>query len=196
MVEFLNEQLKQVEVLAIELRQFAANNLKAIVPTVYGQTQAAAAQKHSPGRVWDETSLFEKLAGNVSQREINLGKKIYDWMRKDGLRSVKFGTGQSDGSVYPVLVADGIRINPVYLSSNGKLYFQFGSLANKPVFGSIDNQRELMRKLNEIQNVDFSEADLSKYPGIPLSLITQDPAGPSKIMSALHWIDERIEDHR
>ncbi len=57
-VEFLNAQMKQVEVLAIELRQFQSKGLKAIVPTVYGQTQAAA-QRRAAGRTWDETSLFD-----------------------------------------------------------------------------------------------------------------------------------------
>jgi hypothetical protein len=59
-VEFLNEEMKQVEVLAIELRQFTASNLKAIVPTVYGQTQASA-QKRAVGRTWDEASISTNL---------------------------------------------------------------------------------------------------------------------------------------
>jgi len=48
------------EVLALELRQFAAQGLKTIVPVVFGQTQEAVARK-DPGRSerWTEARLIE-----------------------------------------------------------------------------------------------------------------------------------------
>jgi hypothetical protein len=116
-------------------------------------------------------------------------------MGRGGTRLVKFGTGQGDGSVYPVFTPNGVRINPVYLSSNGKLYFQFGALENKPVFGAIESRRALMQRLNEIPNVGFTDADLTKYPGIPLATIASDPNGKAKIMSTLRWIDNQIDGH-
>ncbi|MCC8963388.1 hypothetical protein H8A95_14000 [Bradyrhizobium sp. Pear76] len=67
-VEFLNEQMDPAEVLAIELRQFASKDLKTIVPTVYGQTQATARKRAGPVQRWDETTLFEKLSQTVGER--------------------------------------------------------------------------------------------------------------------------------
>jgi hypothetical protein len=93
-VEFLNAQMKQVEVLAIELRQFQSKELKAIVPTVYGQTQAAA-QKRVAGRTWDETSLFDKLSKSVDANALEIGKSIYEWMRNDGKRRWSSGPDSS-----------------------------------------------------------------------------------------------------
>lgn len=191
-VEFLNEEMSQVEVLAIELRQFTSNNLRAIVPTVYGQTQAAV-QKRAAGRAWDESLLFDKLRATVDEQQVVLGRQIFDWMRQDGRRQIKFGTGQTDGSVYPLLRPSGVTINPVYLSSGGKLYFQFGALQNKPVFGTVEKKRALMERINQVQNVGLTDVDLMKFPGVPLKTITKDPDGPKKIMSALRWIDEEIE---
>ena len=48
-VEFLNEQMDTVEVLAIELRQFASKERRTLVPTVYGQTQEASNRQSAPG---------------------------------------------------------------------------------------------------------------------------------------------------
>lgn len=54
-------------------------------------------------------------------------------------RRLVFGTGLELGFVYPLLQPAGVRINPVYLSTDGKLWLQFGSLKDKPVFGRWKN---------------------------------------------------------
>lgn len=191
-VEFLNEQMDPVEVLAIELRQFAGKDLKTIVPTVYGQTQEIVGKRRSAGQRWDETSLFTKLERTVGKEAFNVAKRIYEWMRKDGTRELVFGTGKENGSVYPVLKADGVSLNPAYLSSDGKLWLQFGSLQDKPIFGSIEARRKLMEQFNSIVAVNFTDADLMKYPSIPLSTIAADPDGVTKVISALTWMEHQI----
>jgi hypothetical protein len=134
------------------------------VPTVYGQTQETATKRGSPGPRWDDVSLFDKLGRTVGEEEIQIARQIYDWMRKDGTRAVIFGTGKENGSVYPDLKPNGVKINPVYLSSDGKLWLQFASLDNKPVFGPIESRRALMEQFNAISNINFSDADLAQLP--------------------------------
>jgi hypothetical protein len=192
-VEFLNEQMDPTEVLAIELRQFTSKELRTIVPTVYGQTQATAAKRAGPVQRWDEASVFEKLSRTVGEKELDLARQIYRWMGKDGKRSLVFGAGKENGSVYPAFRLDGTSINPVYLSSDGKLWLQFGSLENKPVFGSIDARRALMQRFNSIKGVNLTDVDLMKYPSIPLRTIAADPDGANKIIGTLKWMEEQIE---
>ncbi|QOZ42602.1 hypothetical protein XH89_03275 [Bradyrhizobium sp. CCBAU 53340] len=192
-VEFLNEQMDAVEVLAIELRQFESDELKVLVPRVYGQTQETATKRGSIGPRWDEGRLFDKLEATVGAKEMQIAKQIYEWMRKGGTRNIIFGTGKENGSVYPSFKPGGVTINPVYLSSDGKVYIQFGSLENKPVFGPIEKRRELMRRLNEIENVRLTDADLTKYPNVPLSIIGDDPLGSTKIIAALTWMEEQVQ---
>jgi hypothetical protein len=192
-VEFLNEQMDPAEVLAVELRQFEREGLKTLVPTVYGQTQEAARKRTGPGQRWDQSSLFDKLANTVGPKEVDLAKRIYEWMRKGGKRELIFGTGKENGSVYPAFRPGGVPINPVYLSSDGKLWFQFGSLENKPVFGSIDARRSLMEQFNSIQGLNFREDDLTRYRSVRLTTIVSDPEGQSKIMGALMWMEQQIE---
>lgn len=195
-VEFLNEQMDPAEVLAIELRQFASKDLKTIVPTVYGQTQATARKRASPVQRWDELSLFEKLSRTVGEMEFAIARTIYTWMGKGGKRPLVFGTGKENGSVYPVFKPSGISINPAYLSSDGKLWLQFGALDNKPVFGPIEARRSLMERFNEIRGANLRDADLSKYPSISLRTIATDPEGKAKVMNALEWMEEQIYQAR
>jgi hypothetical protein len=192
-VEFLNEQMDPTEVLAVELRQFTSGELRTIVPTVYGQTQATAAKRTGSVQRWDEASVFEKLSQTVGEKELELARKIYRWMGKEGKRSLVFGAGKENGSVYPVFRPSGTPINPVYLSSDGKLWLQFGSLENKPVFGSIDARRAFMQRFNTIKGVHLTDDDLMKYPSISLRTIAADPEGVNKIIGTLKWMEEQIE---
>lgn len=192
-VEFLNEQMDPTEVLAIELRQFTSKELRTIVPTVYGQTQATATKRAGSVQRWDEASIFEKLSHTVGNKELAIAKRIYRWMGKDGKRSLIFGTGKENGSVYPMFRPGGTPINPVYLSSDGKLWLQFGALENKPVFGLVESRRALMQHFNTVNGVDFTDGDLVKYRSIPLRTIAADPDGENKIIDALKWMEEQIE---
>jgi hypothetical protein len=45
LIEFLNEQFTNIEVLGVELRQYVGQGIKALVPRVVGQTEAAREQK-------------------------------------------------------------------------------------------------------------------------------------------------------
>jgi hypothetical protein len=190
-VEFLNKQMTPAEVLAIELRQFAADGLRTIVPMVFGQTQEAANKKRSTGQRWDEQRIFEALKARVTAPELEIARKVFDWMRK-GERTLVYGTGREYGSVYPLLRPAGVYINPIYLSTDGKLWVQFGSLKGKPVFGDLNKRRELLIRLGSVQGVDFGDADLTRYRPIPLSRIAADPDGLSNILSTLNWIDEQL----
>jgi hypothetical protein len=62
-VEFLNAQMDPAEVLAIELRQYSAGDLRTLVPMVFGQTQEATNRKgpRAIGQRWTEERLFSKL---------------------------------------------------------------------------------------------------------------------------------------
>jgi hypothetical protein len=144
-------------------------------------------------RRWDAASLFEKLKSTVGPKELQVAEKIYEWMSKDGKRELIFGSGRENGSVYPAFKVEGVNLNPVYLSSDGKLWFQFGSLENKPVFGSIESRRELIQRFDAVKGISFTDADLTKFRGIPLRVIAADPEGTTKIITALTWMEQQIE---
>jgi hypothetical protein len=192
-VEFPNEQMDPAEILAVELRQFVGKELKTIVPTVYGQTQVSATKRGNVAPRWDQGSVFDKLRQTVGAKELEIAERIYGWMRKGGMREVAFGVGRENGSAYPVFRPKGVRMNPVYLSSDGNLWFQFGSLDGKPVFGSIDSRRDLMQHFNSISGVNFTDIDLKRYPAVPLRTIAADPDGATKILEALSWMERQID---
>jgi hypothetical protein len=95
LIEFLNEQFTNIEVLGLELRQYVGEGIKALVPRVVGQTEAARDQK--------ERSSSRRRAGssNRTSREAFLAAspaesipffaQVFDEAQKRGLH-VSFGT--------------------------------------------------------------------------------------------------------
>lgn len=191
-VEFLNRQMNPAEVLAIELRQFEGQGLRTIVPTVLGRTETDGSKRPHvlPAPVWTEERLFARFKERFPA-EVDTARSIFDVMRECGDGMV-FGTGRVEGSAYPLFRPLGVRINPVYLSTEGKLWFQFDSLKSKPLFGDMDRRRELMNRF-AIEGAGFVEADLVGWKAIPLSTIAADAGAIETIRAAFVWLDQTIK---
>ncbi|MDR7038799.1 hypothetical protein J2X36_003570 [Methylobacterium sp. BE186] len=192
-VEFLNIQMNPAEVLALELRQFAGEGLRTIVPVVFGQTREAASRKEAvKGTRWTEDRLIAAFEDKYPAEEVAVARALLDWMKGTGLPLV-FGTGRENGSVYPLLKPQGIAINPAYLSTEGKVWLQFKSLEGKPVFGDMDRRRELMRRFAEVDGVTLDESSLNRWAAVPLAQAAADPAGATKLISAFEWIIQQVK---
>lgn len=192
-VEFLNEQMKSIEVLAVELRQFTSEGLRTIVPTVYGQTQEAMSKNNRDTPNWNEEALFEKMASNCNSAEIDFARRIFNWMTKDRNRDVIFGHGNVNGSVCPAFTPKGVPIRPIYISSDGNIWFQFGSLVGKPVFDSAERRKHLMERFNSINGINFGDEDLTRSRAISLKAILSHPDGEARFFAALSWMETQIE---
>jgi hypothetical protein len=111
-IEFLNKQMDPAEVLGLELRQFAGEGLRTIVPLVVGQTLQKASSPGGPERVWDEDSIFTDLSARRPAPEVKVARQIVDWMKSSGGK-LWFGSGHQDGSVSTGFTRkDGIQFYP------------------------------------------------------------------------------------
>lgn len=193
-IEFLNQQMNPAEVLGVELRQFEGQGLRTLVPLVVGQTQAATERRNlsrTQQRHWDEASIFDDLRSRCSDAELKVARRVADWMKENGDR-LWFGKGQKDGSMTAVFTGSGdTDFYPVILWTYGRLEFQFQWMKDRAFFNAIENRREFMNRLNEIQGVHITDNDLTKRPAVSLSVLASSPSGTEKLLSALNWAVER-----
>ena len=61
-IEFLDEQMDPAQVLAIEVKQYAGEGLKTLVPRVVGKVKET--EKTPEKRQWDEKSFFASIVFN------------------------------------------------------------------------------------------------------------------------------------
>ncbi len=145
-VEFLNRQMNPAEVLALELRQFLGDNgLRTIVPTLYGQTEETRGLKTAaPTKKWDDASFFEELTVRHLEA-VPVARKVADWMAQNADR-ITYGRGNVDGSINAVSVWSGQKLFPLTITTQGKLYINFGYCKRGPF--ELDPMRnEWMKRL-------------------------------------------------
>ena len=95
-VEFLNGQMDPVEVLAIEVRQFVGENLKALVPVVIGQTAGAQLRKGKDGKQWNEALFIGTLEERGDANGLHAARALLEWAQSRGLR-LWWGKGTTSG---------------------------------------------------------------------------------------------------
>lgn len=191
-VEFLNRQMNATEVLAIEVKQFTGQGLKALVPRVIGQTVEAQQVKsglYPGGRQWDEPSFFEDLEAKKGAKVAEVGRRILEWALANTGR-VWWGKGKDNGSFVPCL-SHGREVHyPFAVWSNGsiEIYFQH----YKAPFDSEVKKRELLNRLNAIQGVSIPESALSKRPNIQLAVFSA-PDRRKELLAVFNWFIAEIK---
>jgi hypothetical protein len=191
-VEFLNRQMTPVEVLALELKRYTGNGINTLAPTLFGQTEAARSVKSvGPSRRWDEATFFDELRSRSSDSSVKTASQILAWMKKN-LDHPIFGTGKVDGSITAYRYArDGKKIYPLMLSTQNKVYVEFGYCLKHAPFDQIEKRREWLDKLNELPNVHISAEAIDRFPWISLSNLESDTS--LKIfLDAMDWFIEEF----
>jgi hypothetical protein len=193
-VEFLNEQMDPAEVLALEIRQFAADGLATLVPTIIGNTARAKDGKRGPGpegREWDEASVLAELRSRCGNDDAAVGSKLLEWARSRGLR-IWFGRGKKDGTITPILDVKGTKQFFFAAWTYGSVEVQFEIMQRRPPFENIEARRELQRRLNLVPSVAIGDDALARRPSIPLATLRAESA-LRIFLDAFDWELEEIK---
>lgn len=192
-VEFLNGQMDPAEVLAIEIKQYAGQGLKTIVPRVIGQT-AEAQQKKSgvrEKRQWDEASFFEELEKNQGSDVMQVGRKMLEWATPNMTR-IWYGKGSQSGSFVPVLAHKEKDHMPFAVWTYGRIEIYFYWYQYKPPFDIEKKRRELLNKLNAIDGIDLSADAINRRPSIPLSVLVDETAC-QQFLQVFDWFIQEVK---
>jgi hypothetical protein len=193
-VEFLNGQMDPAEVLAIEVKQFVGEDLKALVPRVLGQTEAARRKKSADRgepRQWDESSFFEALRQRRGDQEAAAARSLLEWAKAHGLR-IWWGRGRQDGSFFPMYDN---RFGKNFLFSvwtYGAVELQFQHM-KMPPFSGEEQRRKLALRLSSIEGVSIPDAALNRRPSLKLGILS-GPGNLEKFMAAFDWMLSEVKE--
>ena len=208
LVEFLNEQMPRVEVLALEIRQYraAGGSAGALVPRLVGQTARAQAVKEPaataarrPAR-WTAAEVLESL-GPAGQETAAAGAAVHSWAAAHPWIRITGGSGLTDRS-FTMAADTGRDTSPhrgvlgVYATPrNGRpfLEIRIGPMLATPPYHRSPALERLTADLQAlgIPRLQAANAFTSARPNIPLSELAGD-----RITGLLSVIDRWIEDVR
>lgn len=192
-IEFLNEQMSQAEVLAVEIKQFVGQGLRSLVPRVIGQTSEAKNAKAGTRRgqrTWDESSFLQELGGRHGPEVAEIARKILEWAQ-GRMSRIWWGTGLYDGSFIPVLDHHGTGHTLICVWTYGRVEMQFQYLLRTPPFADEAKRRELLGRLNTVPTLQIPANLISRRPAFPLTRLA-DKAALQQFLEALDWAVKEI----
>jgi hypothetical protein len=189
-VEFLNEQMDPAEVLAIEVRQFAGEGVKVLVPAVIGKTETAAGRKGGQQRTkWNEQSFLADLDARYPEGRAG-ASAIIEWAKQNNCR-FSYGTGEVAAFTVGVLVGDVWAI-PACLYASGTVGITFRYMNNKPRFSEPSARLGLLREFNKVPGVSIDDTRINGEPMIDLALLSQ-PETRDAFIGALDWFATQVK---
>jgi hypothetical protein len=191
-VEFLNKQMNQAEVLALELSQFEGEGgLKTLVPKLYGQTEEAKQKKSSSAydrdlmRRWNKDRVYDELNQRFGPELVSVAQKLAHWMETNVANPVTdtWAIGQKfNGTIGCKFQCDDVWLYPISVSSDAKVNLNF-QWSNKGSFA--EKCLEWIRRLNSIDGIQVAE-NLAKRPTVPLALF-QDESRLQAFLEVMDW---------
>jgi hypothetical protein len=193
-IEFLNEELRSIEVLGIELREHAGNGGSLITSRTIGSTEAARAGKAAAGggRKWRKWTEPEFLATVLEQRggedHATLVKLITWAKRHDPPLTITFGTGIRNTGMQIGIKRDDAYLFPftLYSAAGVEVNFQHMVGVPYPPFHRLDKRRELQRRLIDGLGVDIPDDRIGLRPNFSRAVLLED-AGFEKFVAIYEW---------
>jgi hypothetical protein len=164
------------------------------VPRLIGQTaetQAKSSGSRAPKRQWDEASFFRDLEERKGGEAVRAARTILEWVRPR-VTDIYWGQGSQDGSYRPFLVHKEIKQRLFCVYSYGRLEVYFYFLKQQAPFRSEEKRLELMERLNVIEGVSLTPADIGRRPPIQLSVLAKEEALQT-LFETLEWVMDEIK---
>lgn len=189
-VEFLNEQMRPAEVLAVEVRQYQGEGHTAYVPRRIGATAAAKDRKAATER-WTEERFLEagEAVGGTSLRTGM--ERFLQWGRARGGREV-WGSGAARGSVqFPFKTSSG-EIWPLSLLSSGWLMVPFQAYGSRPPFDTKELRDEYATRLGDVPGLAVPADADGRYPEISARQALSDEDATQVLLDVLDWFVDQL----
>ena len=170
-VEFLNEQMRPAEVLAIEVAQFMAGGTRLLAPKLIGATERAAAAKAvTPIKPpIDEEGWLETLREQKGEEAARNAVKLLSWFKERG-----FITSVTDSQDAVSARPDHMNIWPFFIRrSTGKIDTALQFLKNDPAFASEEARLNLLAKLKALPGMTNINKSTG-WPSMPLEALSED----------------------
>lgn len=196
-VEFLNEQLDPVEVLALEIKQYVSQDgLKTLVPRVIGRTAEALQKKTSATRErrrWDEGSFFQELQSRLGMEEAKVARRIHEWAEsKAPIVEVQWGTGDTYGGFVALVNQSPDCVHFLFtVDISGRMEISSHNYGSQLPFCDPDKWQELRSRLSSIGLSLPMEPAERRAPSLQLSSL-HDESALGQVLETYDWIVNEI----
>jgi hypothetical protein len=191
-VEFLNEQMRAAEVLAVEVKQHKGDGVTVLTTQIIGRTSTAQhAKAVTEKREWSSETALEEMRRSSSAETVTVAERLLSWANDRNL-PVAWGSGAKIGGAYVVVTGpDDSTAKPFGLSTDSKLNLYPHAMRRLPPFNKDDLRLEFVRRIGEAAGmpVEDNVTDQS-FKSFQLSAFSR-PENYKAVVAALDWFVEQ-----
>jgi len=184
-VEFLNEQMRETEVLAVEIKQYVGGEHKGLVPRVIGQTADAIKIKDRKPPKATAEEIIDAIR-QESPEGAGIAQRIVDWSFKQEHFSELSTTANN---ITPQFNVNSTIFRPFVIQTDHKVHVWIAEIKRTPPFNVEENWREFRRRLDEM-GVSFPERP--RYSGVILSTFANDHT-LTKFLKIIAWSIQEVK---
>jgi hypothetical protein len=185
MVEFLNEQMSKAEVLAVELRHYAAGDTRTLVPTVFGATAKVRQQR----KVSDWSR--ERFSGEFLIRHGEVAglavERLVKWGDDYGL-----SISVDKSGLYLGLNWGKTLYWPIRIVLDGQVIVNFQALGRHAPFDKEALRKELLDRLKAVPGVHIVGSPLNAKLDMSL-LDIENAEGLDSLKEVFDWMFSEIK---
>jgi len=194
-VEFLNEQMNPAEVLAVEVKQYAGQNLKTLVPRVVGKTMKAVdikASRSGKSIQWTKDLLLEQVRDLKGEDIVGVIERLIMWCESKGYY-LNYGRGVSESSLHLGYDSGFGKPYSFFNIISGTIYVWFDQehILKYPPFDDELKRLNLVKRLNNIKGMNFREDKLASSSSSELTGLVDDKEF-EKFCDIFDWMVEEI----
>ena len=191
-VEFLNEQMRATEVLAVEVKQHKGDGVTVLTTQIIGRTSTAQhAKAVTEKRDWSSESGLDEIRRSSSPETVTVAERLLSWAEDRNL-PVAWGSGAKIG--YALVVVAGPHdstARPFGLSTDGKLVLYPHEMRRLPPFNRDDLRLEFVRRIGAAAGMPVEDKIIDQsFKSFPLSNFSQ-PENYGAVVAALDWVVEQ-----
>jgi hypothetical protein len=168
-VEFLNEQMRAAEVLAVEVKQHKGNGFTVLTAQLIGWTSTAQRTKFvTERREWDEPSTLEALRKSAHPEAATVAERLFRWADRQGL-DLLWPPGKIGGPYILVTDSEGEPTKPFGIGTDGRLWLYLRVIRSLPPFDQDEALLDFIRSLATAAGMRVEDDVVDKHSkGFPL----------------------------
>ena len=188
-IEFMNAQMQPIELLAVELRQYQGEGLRALAPLVVGQSQESVQRKRttpSPS-AWTPETILQALEGEPAAHAA--ASEIMAWTHANADKV----NVTASGATGPLFRNEGSSYYPFLISRQGELTLFFDFLAAQPVY-AVRERRQAWAQDLVAAGLPIDPNKLDGRQSVRLSSLA--PAVTTGFLSAMKGFVARLSQNK
>jgi RecB family endonuclease NucS len=148
-------------------------------------------ERKARAQKWNEAMFIKELGKRAGTGAVDLVNNIHAWI----LPLVdEIPWGNIEGRFVPTIYVDGLRVQLFVIRPNATIAVRFVYLSNRAPFNEPQNMQELLRRLNEIPNLNLPADAVDRRPNFPLERLAV-PAALAKFKNTIEWMIEELRSH-